>query len=228
MAGRDIPSLTYGAQSEYKRLYYSEPNAALKVQVTLQAGFGLVSSGTALAKNLSASGGIGKVVPYNPTTFTGAEAHPGRSYLVADSGSTASDLYVTINDSYKFGVGDDCIVNDNTTAAENLGAITAIDRTTEQHRAKITVTTATGGTSFTTARKAYLCVEAGDSSNNYSDCVGIIEKTVDTGTGTDAKGAVAVMILGNAVLYTGGLTNIDSAARTDISASTYGQFTYIR
>lgn len=226
--GRDIPSIVYGTQVDYKRLYYSDPNAALKVPVTIMAGYGQLEMGTALAKNLSAAGGVGKTLPYNPTSFTGAEDHPGRAYLVANSGTTDTFVYVSMNDSYKFAVGDDLIINDNTTTAENLGAITEIDRTSETHRAKITATAAIGGVAFTTARKAYVCVEGGDATNNYSDCVGILEKSVDTGTGEDAKGALATMILGNAVLYTGALTNVDAAARTDLSASTYGIYTYMR
>lgn len=224
----DTPHVLYGAQQDYKKLYYSEELAALKVPVTLQAGYGVLKAGTALSKNLSAAGGVGKLLPYNPTTFTGAETHPGRAFLVADSGTTATELYVNMDDSYKFAVGDDVIINDDTTTAENLGAITAIDRTTETHRAKITVTTATGGTSFTAARKAHLLVEAGTSGNNYSDGVGILEKSVDTGTGQYAKGALATLILGNCVLYTGMLTNVDAAFNTDVSASTFGNYTYIR
>jgi hypothetical protein len=224
----DIPQIQRGVQKDYKRLYYSNRVAALTVPVTLQAGYGLLEQGTALAKNLSAGNNAGLLVPYNPTSFTGAENHPGRAYLVADSGSTATVVYVSQDDSYKFQVGDDLIINDNTTTAENLGAITAIDRTTDRSRAAITFTTAIGGTAFTTARKAYVAVEAGNNTNNYSDCVGILEKSVHTGTGVRAGGAVAELILGNVVLYDGLLTNLDSAAKTDISASTFGQYVYIK
>lgn len=225
---KDIPQINHGVQYDYKKLYYSEELAALKVPVTLQAGYGKIEAGSVLAKNLSAAGNKGKLVPYNPTSFTGVENHPGRAYLVADSGTTSTDLYVTMEDSRKFAVGDDVIINDDTTSAENLGAITAIDRTSEPQRAKITVSSATGGTSFTTARKAYLAIEAGDSSNNYSDAVGILEKTVDTGNDSNAAGAVATLILGNCVLYTGTLLNYDAAAGTDLSGNTFGNFTYIR
>ena len=224
----DIPQITYGEQTDYRKLYYSEPKAALKVPITIQAGYGNLELGTVLAQNGSAAGGVGKYLPYNPTSFTGTEDHPGRAYLVANSGTTDTYVYVTMNDSYKFAVGDDLIINDNTTDAENLGAITEIDRTTYTHMAKITATTAIGGTAFTTARFAYVCVEGGDSTNNYSDAVGILEKAVDAGTGSTAKGALATMIIGNAVLYSGMITNIDAAARTDISATVLGQFTYMR
>ncbi len=211
-------------QKDYKRLYYSEENASLKVPITLQAGYGLIEAGTALARNTSAAAArLGKFVPYDPTaTITGAEVAPGRAYLVQDSGTTASDLYVTIADSYKFAVGDDVIIVDNDTAAENLGAITAIDRTTYTHMAKITVTVATGGASFTTARFAYIVVEG------YDVCVGILEKSVDTGTGANANGANATLILGNCVLYTGSLINLDSAAKIDLSATAFGIYTYMK
>lgn len=228
----DIPSIIRGVQDDYTVLYYSEPMAALKVPVTIQSGYGTLKKGTALALNKSnlTTGGKDQLVPYNPTTFTGSasENHPGRAYLISDGTTLLSYVYVTQDDSYKFKVGDDLIINDNTTTAENLGAITAIDRTSERQRAKITFTTAIGATTFYTTKYAYVCVEAGDSSNNYSDCVGILEKSIDTGTGVDAKGAVVTMILGNCVLYNGLLTNMDDAAQTDLSASTFGQYMYIK
>lgn len=228
----DIPAILRGTQDDYRNLYYSDPMAALKVPVTLQAGYGVLKLGTALALNKSAltTGNRDKLVPYNPTSFSasGSDNHPGRAYLVANTGTTDKFVYVSLNDSYKFAVGDDLIINDNTTSAENLGAITAIDRTTYSHMAKITFTAAIGGTAFLTTRYAYVCVEAGDSSNNYSDCVGILEKSVDCGTGVNAKGAVATLILGNCVLYEGMLTNMDSAAKTDLSAASFGQYMYIR
>lgn len=229
---QDIPGIIRGTQDDYRALYYSEPMASLKVPVTLQAGYGLLKLGTALSLNKSAltTGGRDMLVPYNPTTFTGSasENHSGRAYLVANTGTTDKFVYVNMDDSYKFQVGDDLVINDDTTAAENLGAITAIDRTTEGHRAKITFTTSIGGTAFFTANMGHVLVEAGDNTNGYSDCVGILEKSVDCGTGINAKGAVATMILGNCVLYEGLLTNMDAAAKVDISAASFGQYMYIR
>lgn len=227
--GGDIPHVLHGVQKDYKRLYYSEHLAALRVPVTIMAGYGELEQGTVLSKNLSAAaaGGPGKLLPYAPTTFP-ASIEPARAYLVTNSGTTDKFVYVNMEDSYKFIVGCDVIINDDTTTAENLGAVTAIDRTSETHRAKITFTTAIGGTAFTAARKAYLMIEAGISANNFSDAVGILEKTVDTGVGVNAKGAAATLILGNCVLYTGGLTNLDAAAITDLSSVTFGQYTYIR
>jgi len=223
MPGRDIPSIIYGGQEDYKRLYQSDPNAALVLPITISPGFGVLKMGTALSQNDSAAGNDGQFLPYDPTaTITGAEVAPGRAYLVQDSGIGASVLYVTMDDSYKFEVGDDVIINDSTTAAENLGAITAIDRTTYTHMAAITVTTVVGAASFTTALFAYITLEG------YDTCDGILEKSVDTGTGSNAKGALASMIVSNAILRTGMLTNVDSNALTDLSASAFGDFTVIK
>jgi hypothetical protein len=225
--GGDIPHVLHGVQKDYKRLYYSDHMAALRVPVTLMAGYGLVEQGTTLAKNLSAAGNKAKLLPYAATSFP-ASIDAARAYLVANSGTTDKFVYVSMDDSYKFAVGDDVILNDDTTSAENKGAITAIDRTSENHRAKITFTAAIGGTAFLTTRYAYIAIEAGDNTNNYSDCVGILEKSVDTGIGVNAKGAVATLIIGNCVLYTGCLTNLDAAAITDLAAASFGQYTYIR
>jgi hypothetical protein len=222
--GKDIPNVTYGFQTDYKNLYKSDPNAALKVDVTIQAGYGKLIQGTALSWNNSAAGNDGQVIPYDPTaTITGTENAPGRAYLVQSSGGAARDLYITLNDSYKFSVGDDVYVvdSDGEGSAENLGAITAIDVTTYPHMAKVTVTTQTSD-NFTTAKFAYICVEG------FNTCIGILEKTVDTGTGATAQGALATVIFSNAILYNGMLTNVDSNARTDISASVVGQYLMIK
>ena len=223
----DIPAIIRGQQDDYRRLYYSDPNAALKAEVTLAAGYGVLKPGTVLAKNLSAAGNKDLLVPYNPTLFTGAENHPGRAFLVANVGAAATIVYVTLDDSYKFAVGDDLIINDDETSAENLGAITAIDRTTNTHMASITVTAQTSGT-FTVAAKGHVFVEAGTSGNNYSDAIGILEKAVDTGTGVNAKGALATLIVSNAMLYEGCLTNLDAASKTDLAASSFGQYLCIK
>ena len=223
LVGKDIPNMTYGTQEDYRRLYFSEPTAALKVPVTIQAGFGVLKMGTVMAENGSAAGNDGKLIPYDPTlTITGTENAPGRAYLVANSGG-AYTVNVTIEDSYKFAVGDDIIIVDSDLegAAENLGAITAIDRTTYASYAVITFTTSLSDT-FTTAKFAYVVCEG------YNTAVGVLEKSVDTGKGSTADGALGALILSNAVLYKGVLLNMDAGALTDLSAAHRGQFTVIK
>lgn len=222
--GFDIPGILYGEQEDYKKLYYSEALAALKVPITLAPGYGILKSGTVLSKNTSASSArTGMFFPYDPTaTVTGAEVAPGRAYLTSQNASTTT-VNVTIEDSYKFVVGDDIIVcdSDGEGTSDNGGAITAIDRTTYANYAVITFTTTTDDT-FTLAKFAFAAVEG------CFAAVGILEKSVDTGLGVNAKGAVATLILGNCVLYNGMLLNLDSNAKTDLSATAFGQYVYIR
>ena len=61
----DIPAVDYGVQWDYKKLYYSEHLAALRVPVTLQAGYGIIRAGSALSRNISAGGGLDLLLPYN-------------------------------------------------------------------------------------------------------------------------------------------------------------------
>jgi hypothetical protein len=228
----DIASIIRGGQKDYKRLFYSEPDRALTKEVTLQAGYGLIPAGTVLAKNLSAAGNVNKYVPLMPGIAANLPdaANPDHqlaaAFLTADV-SSGSDLQVTMQDSYKFAVGDDVILFDDTTYAassENLGAITAIDRTTYLHIAVITVTATVSG-SFTVAANACIHVEAGAvSTNSYSVAVGVLMHSVNTGVGENAQGAVAPMILSNAMLYNALLTNMIAQARTDLDASVDGQF----
>lgn len=227
----ETPYVVRGNEEGYKRLFYSNPNNALMRDVTIQAGYGVLRAGTPLALNASADGGKGKYVPYAPTTPDSSDVtQKANAFLVSDAG-TSTIVYVTMEDSYKFEVGDDLIIYDTstkTTSAENLGAITEIDRTTYQHMAKITFTSAISG-DFDVSRSAAVHIECGaDNTNGYSDCAGILANTVDTGEGEDAKGALAPMIISNAILYEGLCEGLDAAAKTDISASSNGNLLVIK
>lgn len=218
----DAAHLVFGPdQQDYKRLFRSPRDIALLVEITLQAGYGVLPMGTVLSKNVSAAGNVGKYVPYSPTTpDSGDLLQKGSAFLLQNA--AGSDLYVTLADSYKFAVGDDVILLDSdtkTTASENLGAITAIDRTTYQQMAKITVTGTVSGT-FTVANSACIHVECGaDNTNSYCDAAGILDQSVDTGADEDAAGALATMVVNNAILYQDALINADAAALTDLGAT---------
>ena len=216
---QDTPNIIRGHQTDYKKLFYSNPEAALRIPVTLKSGYGIIPMGTLLARVLNGAaagvGELGKYVPYNPTDMTGNVPQAGRAYILADSG-TAVLVYVTQDDSYRFKVGDDIIINDSDTTAVNLGAITAIDRTTERQRAKITFTTSTGA-DFATADSAYIACEAG-ANTDFSTADGVLEKDVDTGVGENAKGAIASMLVSNALIYHGACENADTAGIADIGA----------
>ena len=220
---QDIPNIIRGVQTDYKKLYYSESDAALKVPVTLIQGYGLLKQGTVLARDTSTAT-PGRLFPYDPSlAVTGAENAPGRSYLVANQGTGTKVCSVSIADSYRFAIGDDIIICDSDLEAnmDDGGPITGIDRTTYTNFAVITFTTNTGD-DFTVAKFAHVM---------HKGCfvaVGILEKSVDCGVGLNSKGALATLILGNCVLYSGMLLNMDSGAVTDLSAGTFGQYTYIR
>ena len=223
----ETPYVVHTAETDYKRLFYSRPEQALIKDVTLSPGYGVLKAGTVLALNKSAAGNFNKYLPYNKTVPSSADPYQqGRAFLVADAG-TSTLVYVTQNDSYKFVVGDDLIIDDDDTAAENLGAITSINRTTYLHMAVINFTSSISG-DFDVTNNAWVGVEAGDSSNLYSDAVGILIASVDTGTGENAKGAVGPMLISNAILYYGLIFNSDAAALVDLSASADVKFIYLK
>ncbi len=217
----DSPRLNRGIQSpDYRVLYYSNPDAALKIPVTLSGGFGVVPAGTILAKNTSASTlRQGYFVPYEPTAITGNEFAPGRAYLVADTMSGETSIYISIEDSYKFAVGDDVVVVDNANASQNLGAITAI--TLSANRAMITVTNNLT-TIFTTDQFAHIYTEGA------TIAVGILEKSVDTGVSVNAWKANSMLILGNCVLYRASLENNDATSTSTLGITVLGQYAYMK
>lgn len=219
--GSDTAHVSLGVQSDFRKLFFSEEKTALVIPVTLTPGCGVLKAGQTLALNGSTAGNADKYMPYSQAAKTGAEEAPGRAYLVVDADAT-TDIYVTLDDSRKFVVGDELYILDDNTAAKSLGAITAIDRTTYTNRAKITVTVAPGAATFLTSDFAFVVIKG------YDTATGVLAKSVDTGTGSTAKGAVAPMIISNAILYNGMLVGMDSAARTDLSASVVGQFLVIK
>ncbi len=227
----ESPYVVRGNEEGYKRLFYSNPNNALMRDVTIAAGYGVLRAGTPLALNVSAAGNAGKYVPYCPTTpNSGDPTQKGNAFILQDGAANAY-AYVTLEDSYKFVVGDDLIAYETdltTTSVVEMGAITAIDRTTYVHMAVITATS-NMGTSVDVANSGAVHVECGaDNTNGFSDCAGILANTVDTGTGENAKGALAPMVISNAILYEGSCEGLDSAAKTDLSASSNGNLLVIK
>ena len=227
----DTPHVINGIPyPDFPKLLYSDLRAAMTVPVTVRAGYGQLPIGTLLSRNAV----DGKYFPYDPYnasdksgSVTGAEYAPGRAYLVVDSGTTSTTLYVTNDDSYKFVVGDNVHICDDTTTKEDLGAITDITRGTNG-RATITVTTQTGGASFTVARFAFIAIEG------FDTATGLLMKSVDTGEGSLAKGANAELLVGSAVIYGGYVKNNDASelaiggSSSDLPGADYGQLIYIR
>ena len=223
---KDTPYVGYGVgHPDYRALFYSDPEASLRLPITVSKGFGVLKEGQAMAFNTTATngGGAGKMVPYDACAaalITGAEYAPGRAYLVAD-GAANTSAYVAMNDSYKFVVGDHVYAVDSDDSDVDCGAITAINRTTYPHMAVITVTNnVTVG--ITVAKFGYLYTKGADT------CVGILEMAVDTGVGAAAADANATLVVSNAILYTGCLINLDATGLSDISGTQVGQFTVLK
>jgi len=219
----DGPTIVRGDQNDYKRLYFSLPEYAMSAPMSLQAGYGPLQWGTMLSQNLSPnSPNLGKFVPYVPASIS-TIYDPGRAFLAADGTAAPTVVLRTVEDTYKFAVGDQLIVADDAeTSPVDLGDITDIDRDTKTITVTNNVTTA-----FTVTNSSYVMVKNGGT-DGVADCVGFLKTTRETGTGATAIGAPATIILGNVVVYTAGLTLYDSQAATDLGAQDVGQFTHIR
>lgn len=212
-----------------KRLFYSQREIALIKDKVASGGYGYLKAGTVMSVNSSAAGGKGQLVPYVPVygsqiNALNNDAAIGVAAMVANGSS--GHVYVGLTDSYKFVVGDQ-IYFENTTGdgLVDCGTITAIDRTTSGIMADISCGAYTA-TNATIAKYAYVYVVSG--STPFSIAKFILDKDVNTGTGEDAAGASATVILSNAVLYTASLINLTAAAKTSLGTVDDGQHTILK
>ncbi|MBW1999774.1 MAG: hypothetical protein JRJ29_17660, partial [Deltaproteobacteria bacterium] len=147
----------------------------------------------------------------------------GLAYLVEDP-TTGTEAKVTMDDSYKFAVGDHLVACDSDFTQTDLGAITAIDRDTYSHIAVITVTNAFE--SQTVAKGAAITIQS-NTSDPFVEAKGILKASVDTGTGENAKGGQGVLILKNAMLYKDCLYNYNADVLTDLGGTEDGKYLII-
>lgn len=115
--------------------------------------------------------------------------------------------------------------------AENLGVITAIDRTAvNSTQAMISVTTAvTTAARFTAAYYGNVYVKSADeASTPFAGAKFILDKDIDTGEGEYAKGANTSVVLSNCILYRASLIGYDTAAKTDLGAIEDGRFVILK
>lgn len=216
----DIPYIYRGSQEDLKRLFYSDPNLALTKVITIPAGYGVIRAGAVMGIITESTNRVDQYVPYTGLDAVGNVAAGiaylfGAAPLVADP-STNTVGYVTMDDSYKFAVGDHLVAGDSDLSNTDLGAITAIDRTTYSHIAAITVTNSFG--SETIAKGGVITIQTATSSP-YVCGKGILMAAVDTGVGENAKGGVGVLVIKNAMLYKNSLYNYNADVLTDLSGS---------
>jgi len=215
-----------------RRLFYSRRDTALLLDKTFQGGYGVLKAGTLVCLNTANN----KLVPYVRLDHDNDDV--GRAYLMSDYGTGDAYVEVSLDESRKFEVGDSlAMVRDNSgsPAYHDLGAITAIDRTTYkvQGRARITITTSVADANFTVANKANVYVKT-DAAEPYTGADYVLDQDIDTGYGQDeneqakANGALSSVVVSNAILYMNSCPNYDSAGATDLGATTDGQFLILK
>lgn len=214
----DTPYIYRGGQEELKRLFYSDPNIAMVKPITIPAGYGVVKAGAVMGIITESTNRVDQYVPYSPFDSAGAIAAGmsnafGLAFLTSDPG-TGTEAQVAMDDSYKFEVGDHLVAADSDLSPTDLGAITAIDRTTYSHIAVITVSNAFG--SETVAKGAAIAIQTATASP-YVAAAGILKAAVDTGEGENAKGGQGVLVIKNAMLYKDSLYNYNSDVLADLS-----------
>lgn len=193
-----------------KRLYKSPREVALLLDKTLRSGYGVLEAGTVLAVDQNDTD---QLVPYTPDTIGTTDV--SRVFLMTDC-DASDNFYVDMLESYKLAVGDTITLTDSDGTYESED-ISAIDRSSYDNKAKITLDASTAAT-FTVARDANCYVKAADEAdgNKRSDAAYILDMEVDTGAGQYAAGGLASVVLSNAILYQDALVGMDSSAITDL------------
>jgi len=214
------PYVFRGGQEDLKRLFYSDPDKAFARAITIPAGYGVVKAGAVMGIITESTNRVGQYVPYTGLDAVGNVAAGidnlfGAAFLTANP-TTGTEGQVTMEDSYKFAVGDHLVAGDSDLSNTDLGAITAIDRTTYTHIAAITVTNSFG--SETLAKGAVITIQSATGSP-YVAANGILKAAVDTGIGENAKGGQGVIIISNAMLYSANLYNWNADVVTDLGGS---------
>jgi len=224
----DAPYIYRGSQDDFKRLFYSDPTRCLAKAITIPAGYGVVKAGAIMGKISESTNRVDQYVPYTGLDSVGNVAAGvsnlfGAAFLTSDP-STGTTCYVTLDDSYKFAVGDHLVAGDSDLSNTDLGAITAIDRTTYTHIAAITVSNSCG--SETMAKGAVITIQT-TTASPYVKGTGVLKGTVDTGVGSTAKGGTGVLVLKNAMLYKDSLYNYNADVLTDLSGVEDGRYLII-
>lgn len=221
----NTPHIFRGGQIDPSRLFFSKPELAFTKGISIPGGFGVLPAGTIMAKVTESTGKLGKYIPYTPEAPSAGLTY-GFGLLYITETANGTDVYVTMNDSYKVAVGDHLAIADadsSGASATDCGAVTAIDRTTYSHMAVITVTNSIANSTYTVAQGAALFIQS-KTSQPFTAAVGVLYGAVDTGVGENAKGGDGVLILKNAMLYVDMLYNYDSEVLTDLGATVDAQY----
>jgi hypothetical protein len=217
----DTPYQHRGYQNDPRRLFYSDPNIALTKKIMIPAGHGILKAGTVMGAITESTNRKGWYVPYAVQAPAAALAFISGAYLLLD-GALSAECHVSMDDSYKFEVGDHLGAVDSDATPIDLGAIVSIDRTTYSHKAVVTATNNVT-TAITVAAGGMIFIQT-EAASPHSKAKAILAGTYDTGVGENAKGASeAVVVISNAILYKAACHNIDADAITDLGVVEDGQ-----
>lgn len=217
--------------TDLRSIFKSRPEDAFIKDISIPGGYGVIPAGAVMGIITESTSRKGMYVPYvcaDNGISAALTTYPGLAYLTTDGAANAY-AYVVMADSYKFAVGDHLGVADSDTdgaSTIDLGAITAIDRTTYSHIALITATNNVT-TEITVANGGCIFIQT-KTTAPYVEAKGILAGAVDTGTGENAKGGQGNLVLGNAVLYKGRLYGYDTEVYTDLGCVEDGQYVYLK
>lgn len=216
----DTPYINRGDQVNVKRIFFSKSENAALIPITIPGGCGIIPAGAVMGLITESTNRVGQYMPYTPVQpVVGATVYRGGAFLTLD-GAASTVVQITLADSYRFASGDHLAVADNDSynaSAVDLGAITAIDRTTYSHIAVLTVTNNVT-TAMTVAQGALVWIQT-KTTTPYLKAKGYLAGAVDTGVGENAKGGSGTLVIGRAELYSGLLENHDSNVLTDVGGT---------
>ncbi len=227
-----VPQSNRGPKTLGQRpLFHSVRDIALIIDKTVKAGYGALKLGTILAVNDAVVGAadFGLLVPYAETDMTQNDSN-AKAYLIANGSNGSNEVFTTVEDAYKFTLGDNLIIGCNAAASQDLGEITAVTLEASNTRVKITATAnlADAGGDFSAANYACIYVRTDDAAAPFSKAVYILDKDIDTGVGPNALGANTSLVISNAILYTHSLIGFDAAAKLALGAISDGRLTILK
>ena len=216
--------------TDLRALFKSPPEEARIKDVSIPGGYGVIPAGTVMGIITESTNRAGQYVPYvcaDNGLSAGLTTYPGLAYVTADI-SASTTIYVTMDDSYKFAVGDHLGAGDSTydgASGVDCGAITAIDRTTYSHVGKITVTNTVTSISLSLGGCVWIQTKT---AAPFVEAKGVLAGAVDTGEGSNAKGGGGNLVFGNVEFYQGALYGYDAEVLTDLSGVDMGNFIYLK
>jgi hypothetical protein len=210
----DTAYLQRGGQLDPKRVFESDLNHALQRSISIVPGYGILPPGCIMGQITESTSRKGMFVPYAIQTAALVSNNFYGAVLLTEG---AADVlcYMTMDDSYKFVVGDHLGAVDSDATAVDLGAVASIDRTTYATQAVVSVSNNVT-TAMNIAKWAFVFIQT-LAASPHTNAIGLLAGSYDTGTGENAKGAEGSLVLSNAMVKYGLIPNYDAGALTDLS-----------